>query len=78
MNDLIEKVKQGLQLCSHGECPIQEECPYGAEDWENCMKNMSKDSLSVIEQMEQEIERLKVRLNVYEWENGDRKDGDGE
>ena len=36
---------------------------------------MAHAAISVIEAQQAEIERLKTRLNVYEWENGDRKNG---
>lgn len=59
MNDLIEKVKQGLK-CHHTTTCMEkygEDCPYWAE--KSCTKDLMADSLSVIEQMEHEIERLR-------------------
>lgn len=59
MNDLIEKVKHGLRCCAD---PMMKKCdrrtcPYrGVLE---CRMMVARDARSVIEQMEQEIERLK-------------------
>lgn len=65
MNDLIEKVKQGLKICTDeswvGNCEIDgKHCPYEEDHIISCFAIMCRDALSVIEQMEQEIERLKA------------------
>ena len=62
--ELIEKVKRGLKHCSdRGKC--NDCCPYSYlirddnEGMDSCTSALCTDALSVIEQMEQEIERLK-------------------
>lgn len=59
----IEKVKQGLKHHKSG-CVIDcKECPYWSI--KDCHKPLMKDALSVIEQMEQEIERLKAQKQKW-------------
>lgn len=55
MNELIEKVKRGLAYCADGcatACPYTHDC--------RCGKNLSIDSMTVIEELQAEIERLKA------------------
>ena len=62
--DKIENVKHGLRHCSDlNRCNV--DCPYSnIEGMDNCITQLASDALSVIEQMEQEIERLKGRETV--------------
>ena len=59
----IEKVKQGLKCWGNDEKCKAFNCPmFGyIESIPQCRKKVLQDALSVIEQMEQEIERLKAR-----------------
>ena len=61
-NDLIEKVKQGIKNCINPECSCNE-CEYNEY---GCDEQLMFDTLSVIEQMEQEIERLKDEVAMFE------------
>ena len=52
----IEKVKRGLAYCADGcatDCPYTHDC--------RCGKNLSIDSMTVIEELQAEIERLQPR-----------------
>ena len=66
MNDLIEKVKQGLKQHKERRCRDENGtlCPY----WDSgvCFNKVMDDALSVIEQMEQEIKRLKDEVAMFE------------
>ena len=53
----IEKVKHGARCCQESDCSERKHCPYYGDD--ECFEKMSHDFLTVIEQMEQEIARLK-------------------
>ena len=58
-NDLIEKVKKDLKDCLSASCRgfrPKLYCPHSDEDWD-----IMRDALSVIEEMEQEIERMKAQ-----------------
>lgn len=50
----IEKVKKGLTACAKDKC---EECSYKSNT-ELCIEGMCKNALSVIEELQEEIERL--------------------
>lgn len=75
----IEKVKQGLRCIAQiGECDC-DHCDYAENGYPSalykCQEKFASDALSVIEQMEQEIERLKDNLDLLlpvlhgEWED---------
>lgn len=65
----IEKVKRGLACCADGcstDCPYTHDC--------RCGKNLSIDSMTVIEELQAEIERLQpkwipVSKNPMPWFN---------
>ena len=71
----VEKVKRGLKFHGSPYCDTKDEtCPYWLYQYcgakrKNCQKNLAVDALSVIEELQAEIERLKemnqelVRLN---------------
>ena len=66
MNDLIEKVKQGLKQHHAGICTEKYGtiCPYwGCEA--SCSKELMADALSVIEEQQAEIERLKAQKQKW-------------
>ena len=69
----IEKVKQGLKFHISPYCDTKDRtCPYWLNQYcgakrKNCEKNLAVDALSVIEQMEQEIDRKEGHWIVLEF-----------
>ena len=66
MNDLIEKVKQGLRCIAQiGECDC-DHCDYADNGYPSalykCQEKFASDALSVIEAQQAEIERLKAEV----------------
>ena len=61
MNDLIEKVKNGLDRCKKNNGVYCIMCPYSNESKipHTCNTELCHDALSVIESQQAEIERLK-------------------
>jgi hypothetical protein len=56
----IEKVKRGLAYCADGcstDCPYTHDC--------RCGKNLSIDSMTVIEELQAEIERLQPKKGKW-------------
>ena len=76
----LDKVLKGLEHCLSDNVNDCENCPYRNGDSVSypCGRVLKMDAIELLKSQQAEIERLKARLNVYEWENGDRKDGDGE
>lgn len=58
----VEKVKQGLDRCKHGDGKYCFVCPYAKENKKPfppiCNKELCNDALSVIEELQAEIKRL--------------------
>lgn len=59
----IEKVKQGLRCCKSCLKSHCEECPHNGEgDTFDCTADLANDALSVIEELQAEIERLQPKV----------------
>ena len=58
----IEKVIKGLECCAKDDCSINDNCPYGEEDPDNCLERLSADSLALLNELKNDrlefIERL--------------------
>ena len=85
MNDLIEKVKQGLKHCSdRSRC--NDRCPYSNiikdqnEGMDSCVTQLAADAMSVIKEQQAEIERLKAQPTVIKTDHFEyvfpQKDGE--
>ena len=53
-----EKVIKGLECCSKDDCSINDTCPYGKEDANNCLERLSADALALLKEQENLKEKL--------------------
>jgi len=68
MNNLIEKVKQGLRCCQYASKSQCDDCKYcydGLVEILDCTADLASDALSVIEELQAEIERLKAQKQKW-------------
>ena len=76
----IEKVKDGLKIHSTA-YTCTEKCPYYNPGEYGCADTLTADALTIIEELQAEIERLKAQPTIIETDSFKyvfpKKDGDG-
>lgn len=61
MSGKVKEIKKALKCCSEGKC---EKCLIGKKDIRKCVDILLKDTLTLINELENENERLRLERDV--------------